>query len=185
MATVGYITRTVQKLISKYQTRNPYEICDGLGIRIIQKDLCEELQAYYYYTSRIRNIVLNNRVSEMMQRILVAHELGHDRLHRQIALLKGFQETEVFIQNIPTEYEANLFAAELLIDDEEVLGFLSDDDKDFFGVASELCVPADFLDFKFRLLLHKGYCVEPQYIASGDMLKGKIARRFDSGGNET
>ena len=155
MATIDYIARTVNKLVVKYQSRNPYEICDGLGIKVKQKDLGEEIKAYYYCTSRIRNIVLNNRISEEMQRILVAHELGHDRLHKEIAQLKGFQEVELFVKSITTEYEANLFAAELLIDDEEVLGLLGDDDKSCFGIASELCVPADFLDFKVRLMEHK------------------------------
>jgi len=31
-------------------------------------------------------------LSEAVQRILTAHELGHDRLHQAIAMLKGFQE---------------------------------------------------------------------------------------------
>ena len=155
MATIDYIARTVNKLVVKYQSRNPYDICDGLGIKIKQKDLGEEIKAYYYCTSRIRNIVLNNRISEEMQRILVAHELGHDRLHKELAQLKGFQEVELFIKSIPIEYEANLFAAELLIDDEEALGLLGDDDKSYFGIASELCVPADFLDFKVRLMERK------------------------------
>ena len=76
----------------------------------------------------------------------------------------------------PTEYEANLFAAELLIDEKELLEFLNDDDMSFFGVASELSVPADLLDFKFRVLKHKGYRIEPPYIANGKMLMGEMSQ---------
>jgi len=115
--------------------------------------------------------VVNNSVSEILQRILVAHELGHDRLHRALTLLEGFQETELFNKALPTEYEANLFAAELLIGDDKVLELLSDDDMNFFGIAGELCVPADLLDFKLRVLKHKGYRIEPPYIANGTMFK--------------
>jgi len=157
MATLDYIAETVQKLIGKYQTRNPYEICDGLGIKVKQKDLGTEIKAYYYCASRIRNIVINTLLPEEVQRILVAHELGHDRLHRKIATLKGFQETELLNQSIPTEYEANLFAAELLINDGELLGYLGDDEKTHSSVAGELNVPAELLDFKVRVLKHRGY----------------------------
>lgn len=182
MTSVDYITGVVQKLVRKYQTRDPYEICDGLGIRISFKDLGDDLKAYYFSQSRIRNIVINNRVPEELQRILVAHELGHERLHKGVALLKGFQEIELFDATIPTEYEANLFASELLIDDDELLALLGDDDKSFFSVAGELCLPTDFLDFKFRILKHKGYPIDMQYIANGKTLRGSMGEGF--GGEE-
>jgi len=174
MSSFDYITREIQLLTMKYDTRDPYEICDGLDVKIRLKNLGKDIKAYYFYQSRIRNIVLNCNVSEPIRRILVAHELGHDRLHQEIAMLKGFQEIEMFDMAIPTEYEANIFAAELLIDDEELLELLNDDDKSFFGVARELGVPAALLDFKFRVLKHKGYRIEAPYIAHGDFLKNEI-----------
>ena len=174
MATIDYISRVVNDLIQKYKTRDPYELCDALGIRVRLKDLGTDIKAYYFYQSRIRNIVLNERVTEIVRRILVAHELGHDRLHIDVAMLKGFQEIELFGRLIPTEYEANLFAAELLIDDIVLMELLNDDSKAFFGVASELYVPPALLDFKFRVLKHKGYHVEAPYIANGDFLKNDI-----------
>ena len=67
-------------------------------------------------------------VAEPIRRILVAHELGHDRLHKKMAMLKGFQEVELFDKTIPAEYEANIFAAELMIADNEVLELLNDED---------------------------------------------------------
>jgi Zn-dependent peptidase ImmA (M78 family) len=174
MSSIDYVAGVAEMLTRKYRTRNPYEICDELGVRIRLKDLGTGIKAYYFYHSRIRNIVVNSRVSEIIRRILVAHELGHDRLHQDIAMLKGFQEIEMFDMARPAEYEANIFAAELLIDDGEVLELLNDDDKSFFGVASELYVPAALLDFKFRVLKHKGYRIEAPYIAYGDFLKNEI-----------
>ena len=174
MLSIDYVAGVADALARKYKTRNPYEICDGLGVRIRLKDLGTDIKAYYFYHSRIRNIVVNSRVSETIRRILVAHELGHDRLHQDIAMLKGFQEIELFDIAQPTEYEANIFAAELLIDDAELLGLLNDDDKSFFGVASELYVPVALLDFKFRILKRKGYRIEAPYMAYGDFLKNDI-----------
>jgi Zn-dependent peptidase ImmA (M78 family) len=109
---------------------------------------------------------------------LVAHELGHDRLHKEIAMLKGFHEVELFDMERPAEYEANIFAAELLIKDDELLELLNDNDKSFFDVARELYVPAALLDFKFRVMKNKGYRIEAPYIANGDFLKNGIDNCF-------
>lgn len=179
MSSLDYISDVADRLVRKYDTRDPYDICDELGVRIRLKDLGTDIKAYYFYQSRIRNIVLNNRVSETVRRILVAHELGHDRLHREIAMMKGFQEIELFDTALPTEYEANIFAAELLIDDDELIDLFNDRDASFFGIARKLYVPSELLDFKFRVLKHKGYRIEAPYIAHGDFLKNDIDGCFE------
>ena len=84
------------------------------------------------------------------------------------------EKLELFDRALPTEYEANLFAAELLIDDDELLELLNDENISFFGVAGELYVPADLLDFKFRVLKHKGYRINAPYIANSNFLKNDI-----------
>jgi len=179
MASIDYISEVVDDLVRKYDTRDPYRICKELDVKIRLKDLGKNIKAYYLYQSRVRSIVVNNRISEPMRRILVAHELGHDRLHKEIAMLKGFRETVFFSITQPIEYEANLFAAELLIDDDELTELIDYDEKCFFGIARELYVPAALLDFKYRILRHKGHQVEIPYIANGDFLKYDIEGCFD------
>jgi Zn-dependent peptidase ImmA (M78 family) len=172
---IDHISRTVDRLTKKYQTRDPYELCTALGVRIRIMDLGTNIKAYYFYHSQIRNIVLNSRVTPPVRNILVAHELGHDRLHKKIAMQKGFQELELFNQTLPCEYEANIFAAELMVPDRQLLDLINDEDKSFFDVAHELCVPAPLLDFKLRILKHKGYrYIEALYIANGDFLQNDI-----------
>ena len=104
----------------------------------------------------------------------MAHELGHDRLHKEIAMLKGFQESRVFDMMVSTEYEANLFVAELMIEDRELLNLFEYDDRSFSCIANELYVPGAILDFKLRILKHKGYSVEAPYWENGDFLKKHI-----------
>ena len=174
MSLIGYISRQAGALTRKYQTRDPYKICDALGVRIRYKDLGEDVKAFYFYQSRIRSIVLNTRVSDTVRRVLTAHELGHDRLHQEMAMLRGFQELELFDTVRTAEYEANLFAAELLIDDGELLALLNDESRSFFDAARALYIPAALLDFKFRVLKHKGYRVEAPFAARGDFLKNPI-----------
>jgi Zn-dependent peptidase ImmA (M78 family) len=180
MANLVWIADKVEQLVKKYDTRNPFEIAESLNIAVRYIDLGYELKAYYVCQSRIKNIVLNNKVNERALRLLAAHELGHAILHKEIAALKGFQEIELFDVASRTEYEANIFAAELLIDDDEVLGLLNDPDSSFFGVASTLGVPAALLDFKFRLLKSKGYRIEPIYLANADFLKKDIDGCFEN-----
>lgn len=179
MPSIDYISGVVNKLSRKYSTRDPYELCDALGVKIHYKDLGPKVKAFYVCESRARNIVVNSGISEVVQRILVAHELGHDRLHVEIAALKSFQVMEPFGLAIPAEYEANLFAAEMLIDDSELLDLLYYDDRTFYSIARALYVPEALLDFKLRILKHRGHEVDAPYQANGDFLKKTIAGCFE------
>ena len=67
------------------------------------------------------------------------------------------------------EDEANFFAAELLLEDSEVLELLSE--YSFFETAKQLYVTAALLDYKFSLLHEKGELVNPMYIQQSDFLK--------------
>jgi len=68
------------------------------------------------------------------------------------------------------EKDANLFAAELLLDDQKVLEILNQDSS-FFAAASSLMVPPELLDFKFRVMKWKGYkLIEPPINARSNFL---------------
>ena len=69
------------------------------------------------------------------------------------------------------EKEANLFAAEILMEDAKVLMILGEN-RDFYFTASLLEVPPEFLEFKFRLMRQKGYTLpEAPIIAQSNFLK--------------
>lgn len=171
MSNIDFISKKVNIITRKFDTRDPFEICKYMDIHVHYKDLGNALKAYYFYQSRIKNIVINSRSGMIVRRILCAHELGHSVLHDELAAMRGFQELELFDEIVPTEYEANLFAAELIIPDEEILELLNDKDKSFFSMAKELYVPAELLDFKFRLLKHKGLKIESPCNAQSNFLK--------------
>ena len=100
-------------------------------------------------------ITVNSDLPEVIQKIIVAHELGHATLHRTSSV-QAFHEVVMFDSSSIKEKEANLFAAELLLEDGEVLDALNQD-VTFFSAAAQLRVPMEMLDFKFRLLKWKGY----------------------------
>ncbi len=179
MTNANQITQTVCKLVKKHGTRDPFEICFHLDINVHRMELGSALKAYYFCHSRIKNIVINADSSDVIQRVLCAHELGHAVLHGKLATVRGFHEITLYDSVSQTEYEANLFAAELLIDDEELFSLMKSDGVSFYEVAKELYVPPELLDFKFRALEGKGVPVKVPYIARSDFLKNDIPGCFD------
>ena len=121
MRTAARIIDTVEKLTKKYDTRDPYELCKCLGIKIHFYDMEKKLKGFFFYQSRQKND------------------------------------------------EANFFAAELLLEDQEVLDCLLE--YSFFETAKKLYVPAALLDYKFSLLHEKGELVNSMYIRKSDFLR--------------
>lgn len=178
MRTAAHIIETVGKLVKKYDTRDPYELCKCLEIKIHFYNLEKKLKGFFFYQSRQKNIVIDSNVNDVLERILIAHELGHAVLHTKIAMMKGFQEMEVLDGSSLEEDEANFFAAELLLDDNEVLENLSE--YSFFETAQRLFVPAALLDYKFSLLHEKGKRVDSMYIRKSDFLKEDLGAYDES-----
>ncbi|GHU35324.1 hypothetical protein FACS1894105_03800 [Clostridia bacterium] len=179
MGKIDNAVHEVKRLVKKYKTRNPYELCDAMDIMIRYKDTGPQIKAYFIVMARIKSIVLNSCICDAVQKILVAHELGHAVLHEELALHNGFQELDMFGTASSAEYEANLFAAELLIKDDELLELLNDETMSFFAMAQELCIPVEMLDFKFRVLKNKGYHIEPQLFLQPNFLKNDIEGMYD------
>lgn len=169
MRTAAHIISVVEKLVKKYDTRDPYELCRLLGIKVHYHDMQKKLKGFFYYQSRQKNIVIDSNVNEVLERILIAHELGHAILHTKIAMMRGFHEMEMFDGSSIEEDEANFFAAELLLEDQTVLECLAE--YSFFETARKLYVPAALLDYKFSLLHAKGELVNSMYIKKANFLK--------------
>ena len=182
--------RTVARLISQKDTS---QTIDHRGISVhdavirffigIESDVADTVSAQCKHLSfmqaiRQRETFRVGRVNDILERILVAHELGHAVLHAQIAMMKGFQEMEVLDGSSLEEDEANFFAAELLLEDSEVLELLSE--YSFFETAKQLYVPAALLDYKFSLLHEKGELLNPMYIRKSDFLKDDLGDYDDT-----
>ena len=168
---VPVIVDKVEEMVRYAGTRRPAEICDVYHIQIRLRDLQRRLKAYYFYIDRIHKIIMDENISDQFKDILIAHELGHFSLHKDIAMMKGFQEQEVLEKRDtePLETEANLFAAELLLPDEDVLECLKE--HTFFETAAILNVPAALLDFKYLILQKKGYSLNTLDIRKATFLK--------------
>ncbi len=173
MADFNFICDKVSKIKNKYAESDPFKLCKEMDILTLfspMGTLPSSCKGFYLTQSRIKSITVNSDLSEDFQRIICAHELGHSVLHDEFSGVNGFHDFEFFDANNKLEYEANIFASELLINDEDILNI--DTDVSFFQLASELYVPSELLDFKLRILKSKGYDVATSPIHSmGNFLK--------------
>lgn len=168
------ISKEVEKLKKVYNTGDPFKICKQMGIKVLETPMgkkAESCKGFYLTHSRVQVITINSDLSAEFKRIICSHELGHAVLHKNQAGLKSFHDFGLFDSAATYEYEANIFAAELLLDDEEVIKKLNDD-MFFFQAAAELYVPPEILEFKFRAMKRKGYKVDsPHFATSTTWLK--------------
>ena len=58
------------------------------------------------------------------------------------------QDDTLYNMTDNTEYQANLFAADLLIEDEEIEDMLQNEDLDYFGLCSSLNATPELMSFK-------------------------------------
>ena len=152
------IVKAVEQLKKKYHESDPFKLCKAMGIKLIFQFLgkdSDSVKGFFLEFKRIRTITVNDDLSLLIQKIIVAHELGHAELHRKQGI-SAFHEVALYDESSLCEKDANLFAAELLLEDDEVLQALNEDNT-FFTAAAMLNVPAELLDFKFRVMKWKGY----------------------------
>ena len=73
------------------------------------------------------NAMINQDLKmSVMHDIVLLHEIGHDCLHRREAIqVGGLQEFNIFdMRNQRMEYEANMFAAQIALPDDEILEYI-------------------------------------------------------------
>jgi Zn-dependent peptidase ImmA (M78 family) len=134
----------VKHLVQKYNTRNPERLAQYLGIYVVHKDYSLYTKGYFIKTLRNKFIVVNSALDEWERKIVLAHELGHAILHSSEPIY-FIREYTLFPVG-PYEFEANKFAAELLIDDDEIKELKHTSTS---CIAAVLEVNEDLIKYKF------------------------------------
>ena len=153
------IIRKAKRLTRQCDTYDPFRIACDLGIDIQYKDL-GRLKGMYTIMKRNRFIVLNINSDEYTQKLVCAHELGHDQFHRELAVDSCLQEFIIYNMNTRPEYEANIFAAELLLPDEQILDLI-DMGYDSEQIARKMYADVNLVGIKISTLIRKGYNFRP------------------------
>ncbi len=161
------IIELAENVMREYSGRNIFETAENSGVNLWFREL-GSLKGLYLYENSKRYIVVNRSLSKHLQRIVCAHELGHDMLHRELSA-GGIREHTLFLANNKTEREANLFAAEVLITDNEALSVL-EYSRTVQDAAYELDTLPEIVCYKLELLNFKGHSFNISGVSS-DFLK--------------
>lgn len=151
---MDYIYELAEKLVTKYKTRNPCLLAELAGVNVWFRPL-GGLKGFYIFERKSRYIVINEDLEEIMVKVVAAHELGHDMLHRELSQ-GGIRETTLFLANNKTEREANFFAANVLISDKMITKNISDCET-IQQLSYEFSVPQEIINYKLESMNKRGY----------------------------
>ena len=167
------IVRSVAKLKAKCGETDPFSLCSLLGILVCYSPMGKGKDAIKGFFVKSNRIKVISDLPYMIQRIITAHELGHAMLHADSGIY-AFHELALFDDSSRCEKEANLFASELLISDDDFFAAL-ENGQAFCQAASSLNVPPELLDFKARLMKEKGYTLANSPITANNKFLKSMA----------
>ena len=121
-----YIYKKVQFLLDKYGTNDPFQILREMKVVIIESDRFTKLKGFIFQSCRTIYVTINESLPIFLKHLVAAHELGHIMLHKDRLKIAPMSELQIGCTKDVTEREANLFAAELLISDDDVFKILHD-----------------------------------------------------------
>ena len=164
-----YIQNVANKLIKKFDTRDPFQLCQAIGVEVFYADL-GSLKGMYKYLKKNRFAVINENLDPFTKTLVCAHELGHDILHQNLARKVCLQEFILYDMKSRPEYEANLFASEILLPDDIILA-LAREGYDIEQISKELCTDINLIALKVSSMNTRGYRFNNTIDAKSDFLR--------------
>ena len=127
MGDIERIKRIVSYYRRIYDTSDPFEIADHLGV-LYQIGNCKQ-EGCYMFLKNHRYIFLSNQLKDQELNLVMAHELGHALLDRNANCY--FIRNKTLLLNSHIERRANLFAAYLLITDDMLKEYINCTEEQF------------------------------------------------------
>ena len=154
------ITEKASRIVRRCGTRDPHKAAVELDIRIRYHTFSKQKGAYIMV---LRNpvIILNDNLDPVTERIVLWHEIGHHVLHRKEAS-GAFTEYNLFDRREDRmEYEANLFAAQASLPEDELLEYI-EQGYDLQQTAKAMHSDANLIALKVDTLIEQGYQLRRQ-----------------------
>lgn len=145
----------IKNLVSRikyiYDTENPIEILDMRGVKVLGLELDDDMDYFegaYIGNKDINMVVYNKNLKRPRKKLVLWHETGHNVVHgdyninsitKNISIISGKEELE-----------ADIFAAEAIINDDTFLDYLK-----FYGytdtqIACDLNIPVKYVRLKYK-----------------------------------
>ena len=117
------IFNQAQQYRKKFHTSDPYELLDCLGVVLKHSTAYprDGLHGYCTVMNRTKYVVINAKQPEEEQRVVAGHEAGHLILHKTQLKAGAMSDFDVYNVKSCLERQANFFAADFLIDDDDVM----------------------------------------------------------------
>jgi Zn-dependent peptidase ImmA (M78 family) len=168
----GYIYDETQKLIRKYKTRDPFKIMDDMHIIVGETSSFQKLKGFCFMSCKTIYVRISSFLSEEEKQIVAAHELGHIILHKTQLKMAPMKDDTLYNMQDNTEYQANLFAADLLLSDADIAEMAHNEDLDYFSLCSTLNSTPELMSFKLYSLTKRGQAYHmPMEIQSNFLAK--------------
>lgn len=148
------IIETAEKVLRRYAGRDIFETAANAGVNVWFRRL-GGLKGFYICENGSRYIVINEDLDDSMKKVVCAHEFGHDMLHRELSA-GGIRENTLFLATDKTEREANIFAACVLISDEDILENITGG-ADIESAAANIGLPREIVAYKLSAMNAGGY----------------------------
>ena len=171
-----YVYQQVGKLIRRHGTRDPFELLDALHVQVRFYYDLTHTKGFTRCFLRQYFVGINGNLPQSEQRIVAAHELGHIVLHAQELRTAPLFDTAVYDKRSTTEYEANLFAADLLLKDEEVAEAAAVPQTDLAGLCLFLGAAPGLMHFKLRSMRSRGIDIPLPFECDSRFLTGSFSR---------
>ena len=152
------ICRAVEDVQKKYNERDPFKLCRLMGIILIFQSLGtapDAIKGFFLESKRIRTITVNSDLPRAIQKIIVAHELGHYMMHRNKA--EAFTD-EIFFRTESKEgieYRANEFASKLLMPEDRVRKAIAEGVRNLGQLAERFYVSSPAMKVRVQELGYK------------------------------
>ncbi|MDP7979104.1 ImmA/IrrE family metallo-endopeptidase [Bacillus sp. WLY-B-L8] len=137
-------------LAKKFNTTDPFEIAENLNVHVFYKNLPPSIMGFYKYNKKNQYICINENLSFNEQIVTCSHELGHCRMHKHVNT--PFLRANTFLSVDKYERQANLFAVELLMPDENWHAYAKEF-KTINAMSNHTGVPKELLLLKHQKLI--------------------------------
>lgn len=136
------IKEQANQLTVRFNTNDPFEIADYLGIIVSVRPL-GDLNGYILLEKGFSFVSINSSLDDHQRALVCGHEIGHHILHQGFNRI--FMDSCTLSKTDLYEIEADRFAVDLLYNDDELYPFL---DYGFDTIARCLGISEDQAEYR-------------------------------------
>ncbi len=156
------IANAADQLIADAGSRDACRLAREAGIIVLFRPFRRQKGAYAIINDT-PFMFIKDDLPEAERSMVILHEIGHHCLHRDAARMAGgFRDTQLFDRaNARMETEANLFAAEILLPDEDFLDDVANG-YSLHEIAAQMNCDRNLAALKADILIERGAPLSPQ-----------------------